>query len=69
MKLVKDLPQGPFHLAVIIVGKTAVPIFEGEVIINGEQKELCNLENGAIYDEETNVPLFQQTEVSEIIIK
>jgi len=69
MRTVKDLPEGPFHLAVIMVGETCIPILEGAVIINGKKKELCNLENGAVYKIKTEVALFQQTEVSEIITK
>lgn len=69
MKTVASLPLGAFHLAVIIVGMTSVPILDGEIIKNGVAKELTDLANSAIYDEQTVVLLFQKTEVSEIITK
>ncbi len=64
---VEDLPEGPFHLAVVMDGKTSVPILDGEVRIVKKRKQLKDLANGTTHAGNTIVPLYQQTEESLLV--
>jgi hypothetical protein len=68
IKTVADLPERFFHLAVVQVGKTAVPILDGEIVVSENKKQMKDLNGEEVfYSEDTIVLLFQRNEESEII--
>jgi len=66
IKTVADLPNGPFHLVVVQVEKTAIPILDGEITSVKGEKQIKDLANSEVHEADTVVLLFQKREKSKI---